>query len=94
MTRTGRLEETRRAVDRDATRVEQRRPSGFLRALALVGSVGWPIALLSAGGAVLGRLLDQWLGTGVLVTVALLVAGAVAGSLMAVRTLREHGGGP
>jgi ATP synthase protein I len=93
MTPEDRVTETRRAIERDAKRVEGTRSDGFLRALALVGSVGWPIALLTAGGAIVGRLLDQRYGSGVTVTLALLFLGAVTGFILAMRSVRMHGGG-
>jgi hypothetical protein len=60
--------------------------------MALIGSVGWPIALLTAGGALLGHWLDERTGGGIAATLGLLTAGAVAGSLVAARTLRGKDG--
>ncbi|MBZ4370267.1 AtpZ/AtpI family protein [Corallococcus sp. AS-1-6] len=86
---------SRRGDARERTRKEllrfQRRQSGgwSWRALALIGSVGWPIVLLATGGALLGRYLDVRFGTGVHLTLLLLTLGTLAGSLMAYRTVRE-----
>ncbi len=91
MPRTG-LDETRRAVERDAARVsEPRNRTSVLRAMALVGSVGWPIAVLTAGGAIVGHWIDQRIGGGVAATLGLLTAGAIGGSLLAARSLRDGG---
>jgi hypothetical protein len=89
----GRLLETRRALERDVARHEKPRERGsLLRALALIGSVGWPIALLTTGGALLGRVIDDALGTGSAVTLALLAGGALGGSAIAARSLlRDEG---
>ena len=90
-------EPTRRAAARERTRRDidrfrRREPGGrFWRSLALIGSVGWPIVLLATGGALLGNRLDQRWGTGIRFTLMLLVAGTVAGSLIAYRTLRGNG---
>jgi len=87
------LDEARRAVDRDAARVkEPKNRASVLRAMALIGSVGWPIAVLTAGGAILGHWIDARIGGGVAATLGLLTAGAIAGSLLAARSLRERGG--
>jgi hypothetical protein len=89
----GRLLETRRALERDMARHEKPRERGsLLRALALIGSVGWPIALLTTGGALLGRVVDEALGTRSTVTLVLLFAGALAGSAIAARSLLRDGG--
>lgn len=73
---------------RDLERLEHRESVSFWSSLALIGSVGWPIVLLATGGGLLGRFLDQQWGTGVLVTLTLLLAGAVLGSFVAFSTLR------
>jgi len=87
------LDEARRAVDRDAARVkEPRNRTSLLRAMALIGSVGWPIAVLTAGGAILGHWIDERIGGGVAATLVLLMAGAIGGSLLAARSLRERDG--
>lgn len=81
-------ERTRADVDRLARREAG---GGFWRSMALIGSVGWPIVLLSVGGAFLGHRLDMRWDTGVRFALMLLVAGVVAGSWIAARTLRDDG---
>jgi ATP synthase protein I len=80
----------RERTRRDLDRLQRREPGGgFWRGLALVGSVGWPIVLLATGGALLGHYLDVRWGTGIRWALILVTAGAVAGSWMAYRSLRE-----
>ena len=87
----------RRADPRDRTRRDlerlRRREAGgrFWRSLGLLGSVGWPIALLATGGALLGRFLDTRWGTGIRFTLMLLTVGTALGTLIAFRTLRGNG---
>ncbi len=74
---------------RDLQRLRNRDPSGgFLRHVALIGSVGWPIVALTTGGGLLGHALDQRYGTGVRATLALVFLGAVLGSYAAWRSIR------
>lgn len=79
-------------TERDLARL-QRRASGqsFWRSLGLLGGVGWPIVLLSTGGALLGRYLDARLASGIRLTLSLLTLGATLGSVLAWRGLREEG---
>jgi predicted F0F1-ATPase subunit len=82
--------DTRERTRKDLERLRRRVPGGrFWRSLALIGSVGWPIVLLSTGGAILGRYLDARLQSGTRFTLTLLTIGTVAGSLIAYRALRE-----
>lgn len=75
---------------RDLDRWNRREPAGrFWRSLALVGSVGWPIVLLSTGGALFGRYLDGRLDTGIRFTLMLLTLGTALGSIVAYRSVRE-----
>lgn len=53
----------------------------------MLGMVGWPIALATVGGALLGRYLDQRFATGVRFTLILLTAGAMIGSYTAWRAI-------
>ena len=92
MKRDDRLDQMRRAVERDAARVGTAHNHGsLLRAVGLIGSVGWPIALLTAGGALLGHWIDMRMGSGVSATLTLLTVGAIVGSLAAARSVRERG---
>lgn len=80
----------RRAFERDSSRYARREKGSrtFWRELRVLGMVGWPIALFSAGGALLGRVLDTRFGTGVQFTLMLLTAGAIIGSYAAWRALQ------
>jgi predicted F0F1-ATPase subunit len=51
--------------------------------------VGWPIAIGSVGGALLGRLLDARLNSGVRFTLMLLTAGAMFGCYSAWKTVTK-----
>jgi ATP synthase protein I len=51
--------------------------------------VGWPIALGSVGGAVLGHYLDTHLTTGVRYTLMLMTVGVLAGSFAAWKTVTQ-----
>lgn len=75
----------RRAVERDVRRRARRDASGatFWRSLAVLGVVGWSLALPAAGGALLGRLLDQRFASGVRFTLMLLVGGVILGAWVA-----------
>lgn len=80
------------AVKRDFSR-HARREKGhrsFWRSLGVLGMVGWPIALASVGGALLGRYLDAHFGTGVRFTLMLLTIGVVLGSYTAWRVVKER----
>jgi ATP synthase protein I len=84
--------DTRERTRRDVERLRRREQGGrFWRSLALLGSVGWPIALLATGGALLGRFLDARWGTGIRFTLMLLTVGTGLGTLIAYRSLREDG---
>lgn len=85
-----RLDEVRKSVDRDARRLARRERGhgSFWRSLSVLGAIGWPIVLLSSGGAMLGHWLDLHVESGKSLTVALLVAGALAGSAVAWQVVR------
>jgi predicted F0F1-ATPase subunit len=74
------LEQTRRDVGRLRRREPERR---FWQYVSVLGSVGWPIALLAVAGGALGRSLDQHWGTGVRLTFSLLALGAFVGCWVA-----------
>jgi predicted F0F1-ATPase subunit len=79
----------RERIQRDIERRKRREPEDrFWRALSLLGSVGWPVVLLSTGGAMLGRYADVRWGTGVRFTLMLLSLGTALGTFIAFRTLR------
>jgi ATP synthase protein I len=82
----------REALKRDISRRAQREPGGrsFWHSLGVLGMVGWPIALMSVGGAFLGRYLDVRFNTGVRFTLMLITAGAAIGSYTAWRVLEER----
>ena len=81
--------DARRSLERDVSRLRRREGSGatFWRSLSVIGAVGWPIALGTVGGALLGRLLDARLGTGIRFTLMLLTAGVLLGSFLAWKAL-------
>jgi ATP synthase protein I len=84
--------DVRRSLDRDVDRYSRREPSSqaFWRALSVLGTVGWSIALPAAAGAWLGHRLDMRFDTGVRFTLMLLTAGVMAGSFVAWRVIRSH----
>jgi ATP synthase protein I len=79
------------AVERDARRHARREGASrsFWAALSLLGTVGWSIVLPTAGGALLGRLLDQRLESGSALTVLLVFCGAVLGGALAWHAVRR-----
>jgi len=84
----GDLRERTRA---DTRRFAQRQRPSFWRSLALIGSVGWPIALGSVGGALAGRLLDRHFGSGVRYTLILLTLCTAVATYAAFHAVRRHG---
>jgi len=84
--------DAQRSLERDVGRLQRREPgaASFWRALSVLGTVGWSIALPAAAGAWLGHRLDLRLATGVRFTLMLLVAGVMLGSLIAWRVVREQ----
>ena len=76
---------TRHSIERDLKRYDQRKSASrsFWRSLGVLGSVGWPIVLMTLGGGWLGRWLDRYWGTGVRLTMILLFVGAVLGGSVA-----------
>ncbi len=51
--------------------------------MAVLGGIGWPIVLLTVGGAVLGHWLDRRWDTGIRMTLMLLFLGVTLGSAAA-----------
>jgi ATP synthase protein I len=79
--------DVRRAIERDFRAHSRREPpqKAFWQWLRVLGSVGWPIAILSVGGALLGHWIDERWNTGVRWALVLLTAGVTAGSWIAWR---------
>jgi len=85
-----RRDDARERARRDVERRRRREPGGrFWHAVALIGSVGWPIVLLATGGALLGRYADGRWDTGVRFTLMLLTAGTALGTWIAFRNVRQ-----
>jgi ATP synthase protein I len=84
--------DSRRSLDRDVERYARRERSGeaFWRSLSVLGTVGWSIALPAATGAWLGHRLDLHFDTGVRITLMLLTASVMIGSIVAWRVVRSH----
>jgi ATP synthase protein I len=85
----GERPDMRRSIERDARRRARREPTAatFWRSLSVLGTVGWSIALPTAGGALLGHYLDGRVGSGVRFTLILLTMGVLVGALLASRVL-------
>lgn len=73
------------ALERDLRRYGRREPGqrAFWQSLSVLGSVGWPIVLTTVGGALIGHWIDTRWGTGVRLTLTLMLTGAVAGGAIA-----------
>ncbi len=84
-----RRRDVRDSLHRDLERRKRREHGGRVwQALALIGSVGWPIVLLSTGGAFLGRACDHRWNSGVRFTLMLVAMGASVGTWIAFRTIQ------
>ena len=72
-------------MHRDGARLARREKGhrSFWQSLSVLGMVGWPIAMGSVGGSLLGRYLDVQSGTGVRYTLMLMTAGVLVGSYAA-----------
>ncbi len=68
----------------------ENRHRSFWKSLAILGSVGWPIVVLSTGGAWLGHWLDQRFHTAPRWALVLLTVGIVIGSWTAWRSVRPE----
>ena len=66
----------------------------FGASLGLIGMVGWPIALASVAGALLGRSLDSRWHTAPQYTLLLLMVGVSVGCYVAWTTLSHKNGTP
>lgn len=82
----------RSALNRDAARLARREVGhrSFWRSLGVLGMVGWPIALSSVGGALLGHYLDSRWNAGVRFTLLLLMVGTAIGSFIAWKTIKQQ----
>ncbi len=81
-----------RTLERDL-RVHERRESSqkaFWQSLRILGSVGWPIALLAAGGALLGHWLDERWHTRAIFALTLIAFGVGLGWWTAWRVVRGN----
>jgi ATP synthase protein I len=84
-----RRSELKRALERDFQRHGRREqsPRSFWRWLGVLGMVGWPIAITTVGGTLLGHYLDLRFGSGIQFTLLLLLIGVVLGSFVAWKIL-------
>jgi ATP synthase protein I len=83
------LEEVRRRAGRTRRWMREGDPT-LTRQLAAVGVLGWIIVVPALLGVVLGRWLDQWLGSGIMFTAALLMLGVLLGSWSAWRWMHDR----
>lgn len=74
-----------RELERQTQRAQRARHGGFWQGMALVGGVGWMVALPAVGGAMAGRWLDRRFATGIFWTLSLLVIGLAVGCASAWR---------
>lgn len=88
--RTDRVD-PRAAVHRDRSRLARRETGhrSFWQSLSVLGMVGWPIAIGSVGGALLGRYLDSNFQGGVRYTLMLMMAGVLLGCFTAWKTVTQ-----
>ena len=82
---TDRRNELARTLQRDFERHRRRDTShrSFWRWLGVLGMVGWPIAIMTVGGALLGHYLDVRFNSGIQFTLMLLTVGVIVGSWVA-----------
>ena len=79
----------KRTLERDFQRHGRREDShhSFWRWMGVLGMVGWPIAIMTVGGAMLGHYFDVRFNSGIQFTLLLLTIGAIVGSLVAWKAL-------
>ncbi|MEQ9462451.1 MAG: AtpZ/AtpI family protein [Haliea sp.] len=82
-------EAARRAEARDAAAKKDPEPS-LAKRFGQIGVLGWMIVIPILAGAYAGNWLDHWLGTGILMSAALLVTGAALGLWLALRWMHEQ----
>lgn len=80
----------RTALQRDISRHGRREQGArsFWHSLAMIGMVGWPIALAAVGSALAGHYLDEHFETGIHFTLMLLSLGTLLGSYAAWQALK------
>jgi ATP synthase protein I len=83
------LAQVRRQSDRMQRWLRDGDPS-LMRQLAAVGVLGWIVVVPMLGGIALGRWLDRWLGSGIMMTAALLLLGLVLGCWSAWRWMHDR----
>jgi ATP synthase protein I len=88
------MSDLRNALRKDSARHARREPGSrtFWRSLGILGMVGWPIALASVGGILIGRALDSHWQTGPQFTLLFLLIGVVIGCYVAWTTLSRKNG--
>jgi ATP synthase protein I len=79
----------RQSLQRDLRRHARRElgQHSFWRSLSLLGTVGWPIVFLAAGGAVAGHWLDMQWHTGIRWALILVTCGTILGCWIAWRLI-------
>jgi ATP synthase protein I len=78
-----------RAEARDRAGAADPEPS-LARRFGQIGVLGWMIVIPILLGVYAGSWLDDWLGTGIVMSAALLFAGAVLGLWLALRWMHEQ----
>ena len=82
-------EAARRAEARDRAGRDDPEPS-LARRFGQIGVLGWMIVGPILLGLVVGSRLDRWLGTGIVLSAAMLMAGAALGLWLALRWMHEQ----
>lgn len=82
-------EAARKAEARDRAGRADPEPS-LARRFGQIGVLGWMIVIPILVGAYAGGWLDHWLGTGITMSAALLIAGAALGLWLALRWMHEQ----
>lgn len=82
-------EAAREAASRDEMLEKDPEPS-LARRFGQIGILGWTIVIPILAGVVLGRWIDHFLHSGIVVTSALTMLGAVLGMWLALRWMHEQ----